>query len=100
MTPPMATTKGRRRSPPRRRQRCSPTDQTIGAAAARHSTPTATMAIDIVNMANEVDAVLGGDHCHPMVSWAHMARANTTKVDSAPPTATRLRFGASSGSSG
>ena len=62
--------------------------------------PNATIAADMTNMAKEVDSVLGGDHCHPIVSWDHMASANTMKIDSAPPTATRLRRSAASWSRG
>jgi len=63
----------------------------IGTEDARNSTPNATIEPDMTNMAKEVDSVFGGDHCHPIVSWAHMASANTMKIESAPPTATRLR---------
>ena len=72
----------------------------MGTAKARPSPPNATMAADMTNMAKEVDSVFGGDHCHPMVSWDHIASANTMKIDNAPPMATRRRRSAAARSRG
>ena len=98
--PPMVSSRGAQRSVARPRTSLRPTDQRTGAAAPRHSRANATIAADMTNMAHDVDIVFGDDHCHPMVSWDHMASAKTMKIDRAPPTAMRLRRSASSWSRG
>ena len=91
------TSVGRSNGRPCRWMKRFSTARAIGRAARTARAQKISIVADMTTMAVVVPTVSGRDHCHPMVSWDHMAMPKARKAARAQPSETTLARACSTG---